>query len=72
MKAMIAAIDADVRATPATDQADIKHEKPAIGRRQGASEVLSLSGDLSYRASHENAGKNYFASTIVFAALYRL
>jgi len=27
---------------------------------------------LSYRASHEIAGKNYFASMIVFAALYRL
>jgi len=72
MKAMIAAVDASVRATPATDQADVNNEKPAIGRRQGAGEVLNLARPLSYRASHEIAGKNYFASMIVFADLYRL
>jgi len=27
---------------------------------------------MSYRASHEIAGKNYFAAMIIFAALYRL
>src|SRR5262245_53438556 len=45
---------------------DALNEKPAIGRHPRASEVLSLTRPLSYRASHEIAGENYFAGDDYF------